>query len=201
MEVHDTQEPGKAIELAADRLYAGIGSRETPVEVLIFMSRLAGRLALNGYCLRSGAAPGADKAFEDGCTAFGGAAEIWLPWKGFQEHADTGLYPSKQHFELATTIHPAWDKLSRGAKALMARNTGQILGKDLQTPVEFVVCWTPDGCDSEEKRSAKTGGTGAAIALACRHSIPVYNLRAPGAREKLFKHVQARLSSSCSTPA
>ena len=77
------------------------------------------------------------------------------------------------------------------AQALMARNVHQILGSDLRSPVDFVACWTPDGCESEGERSRTTGGTGQAIALADRWGIPIYNLARPTAMARLTEQVQA----------
>lgn len=170
-------------------LYAGIGSRQTPPAVLDYMRRVAFRLAKRGYVLRSGAADGADAAFEEGCKQAGGRMEIWLPWRGFNGHADTGLYPSERHAQMAATVHPAWDRLSRGPRALHSRNAGQVLGADLATPVSFVLCWTPDGCESEKSRTRTTGGTGTAIVLAAQNSIPVFNLANPFATDRLAKFV------------
>ena len=44
--------------------YAGIGSRETPIEFLEMFKRVAKYIATNGYILRSGGAKGVDTAFE-----------------------------------------------------------------------------------------------------------------------------------------
>lgn len=165
--------------------YAGIGSRTTPPEVLDYMARLAARLAARGFILRSGAADGADAAFERGCVEAGGRAEIWLPWKGFNKHADTGLYPTDFHFEQAGQNHPNWAALRHSVRCLHARNVGQVIGMDGSELSSFVVCWTPDGCESKAERSAKTGGTGQAIALASRYDVPVFNLAKEGSRERL----------------
>ena len=59
--------------------YAGIGSRKTPVHILSKMRRVAERLEVRGYTLRSGGADGADTAFEEGCKR----KEIFLPQPGF----------------------------------------------------------------------------------------------------------------------
>ena len=167
-------------------LYAGIGSRETPAEVLALMRRLARRLAQLGFVLRSGAADGADAAFEAGCDQVQGPKEIWLPWKGFNGHADTGCgYPSAAHEAMAAQVHPAWARLSQGPRKLHSRNVGQCLGADLATPVAFVLAWTQDGCESEATRTRATGGTGMAIAIASRQGIPVINLKNPNAMERL----------------
>lgn len=143
------------------KYYAGIGSRETPPLVLQRMTEKARELAAQGYILRSGAAEGADSAFEAGA---GDAKEIWLPWRGFNNHSSR-LLPSAEAFVLAEKYHPAWIRCSGAARKLHARNCHQVLGADLRTPVEFVLCWTKDGKAS--------GGTGQAIRIAQAFGIPV----------------------------
>lgn len=63
--------------------YAGIGSRKTPKEILGLFDYLGRYFAKRRFLLRSGAADGADTAFEDGCDIYSGPKEIYLPWKGF----------------------------------------------------------------------------------------------------------------------
>lgn len=158
------------------KIYAGVGSRKTPKHILKLMFKLAALLAKRGYILRSGAADGADTAFEMGCNSAGGKKEIWLPWKGFNKHEDTGLYPNPGHFAKAEIALDHWYNLSQGKKRLHARNVGQILGAHLDVPVDFVLCWTPDGATTRSECSPKTGGTGTAIKLAFDANIPVINL-------------------------
>lgn len=155
--------------------YAGIGSRSTPEPVLQVMRKIAHRLSELGYTLLSGGAAGADSAFEQGCF---GKKEIYLPWPGFRhlEGRHCVTLPSSEAFRVAACVHPAGNKMQDNAKSLMARNSHQVLGADLRRPVDFVVCWTPDGCERESQRSRATGGTGQAIALADRWGIPVVNL-------------------------
>jgi len=148
--------------------YAGVGSRETPPEILNKMTEIAERLASYDWLLRSGGADGADLAFEAGCDKVGGMKEIFLPWQGFNKSASTLYTPSQDALILASTIHPAWNKLSYGSKKLHARNCHQVLGEDLDKPVDLVVCWTPKG--------KETGGTATAIKLAKMYKIRIINL-------------------------
>lgn len=148
--------------------YAGIGSRKTPDHILRLMTRIAARLSELGYILRSGGAYGADRAFEVGA----GQKEIFIA-----EDADS------RALELASQYHPAWDKLSEYARKLHARNCYQILGRDLSSPVVFVVCWTLDG--AETITSPQSGGTGQAIRIAAAHQIPVFNLKNEDALDRL----------------
>jgi hypothetical protein len=164
--------------------YAGVGSRETPSKALEALRSIGMRFGALGYTLRSGGAEGADSAFESGCDEVSGLKEIWLPWKNFNGRR-SNLLPDNRHYELAATVHPYWDNLSRGATALHARNVGQILGSNVSTPVDFVVCYTEDGSESEAEVGKKTGGTGTAIRLASRHGVPVFNLGKEDALERL----------------
>ena len=174
------------------KMYAGIGSRKTPPEVLLIMLDIAGELEDHGFTLYSGAAPGADRAFSDGCTN----KIEFIPWKGFND-CSTGIVTiSNEAMELASILHPAWDKLSQGAKKLMARNCHQILGIDLKSPVNFVLCWTPDG--TETKTGYKTGGTGQAIRLAIQQNIPVINMFNPTWEEDLNIIIQDLEIKACS---
>lgn len=156
--------------------YAGIGSRQTPADVLGLMRLLGYLLAKRGWVLRSGGADGADSAFEAGCDEAGGAKEIYLPWKGFNGNKSPLFLPPERAFKLAEECHPAWGKLSQGARKLQARNSQQVLGTSLDWPAQCIICWTPDGVKSGEHCSAATGGTGQAIRLASREGIRVWNL-------------------------
>lgn len=175
------------------RFYTGVGSRETPEDILKAMRNIAEWLAMAGYVLRSGGADGADSAFEAGATR-ASQSHIYLPWPCFNGRSIgyRRSRPSPEAYAMAKTVHPAWDRLPAGARALHARNCHQVLGDDLVSPSDFVVCWTADGCDSEATRTRATGGTATAIVLASRSGIPVLNLRNEGARDAMVAFLASR---------
>ncbi len=148
--------------------YTGIGSRKTPDLILNDMIMIAEHLAHRNWLLRSGGADGADLAFEVGCDKVSGQKEIFLPWKDFNNSKSTLYNPTKDAFDMASAIHPAWEYLSYGAKKLHARNVHQVLGIDLISPVDLLVCWTDKG---QEK-----GGTASALKLAKQYKIKIINL-------------------------
>lgn len=162
--------------------YAGIGSRETPSDVLMVMTQIA-TLLQDEYTLRSGHAPGADSAFENGCT--NSNMEIYIPWKGFGGSKSTLFHQNDEAMRIASEFHPNWKNLKMSVRNLMARNVHQVLGKDLQSPSDFVLCWTPDGCESHKSRSPKTGGTGQAISIASSNGIEVINMKTFFWKERL----------------
>jgi hypothetical protein len=159
------------------KFYAGIGSRKTPQEVLDKFYKLGKYLANKKYVLRSGGADGADFVFEKGCRDEEGKMEIYIPWENFNNNPSLLFSIPIGAYLIASQIHPAWEKLSNGAKKLHARNCLEILGQDLNCPVDFVICYTENG---ETK-----GGTATAIKIAQILKIPVFNFGSNG--EEQFK--------------
>ena len=147
--------------------YAGIGSRETPYDVQLLFEKVAAYLATQDYILRSGGADGADIAFERGCIKASGKKEIYLPWKGFEGSHSNLIVNDQKAFEIAEKFHPYWHNLKQGAQKLQARNSYQVLGLNLDEPVDFIICWTKSG-------SGK-GGTGQAIRIARHYNIPIFD--------------------------
>lgn len=152
------------------KYYTGIGSRETPKDILGEFTKIATSLADQGYILRSGGADGADSAFELGCDLGQGKKDIFLPWKGFNGNRSIINYVSDEAIEMAKTLHPAWSKLSNGAQKLMGRNCYQVLGYSLNKPSEFVIGYT-----KVDENGKRWGGTSLAMNLADREGIPVFN--------------------------
>lgn len=154
----------------ASKTYTGVGSRNTPQHILVVMENIARVLSRKGYVLRSGGASGADSAFERGATA----KEIYTV-------ADC----TPEALAIAERIHPAWNRCSDYAKRLHGRNVFQVLGKDINTPSDFLICWTLGAED--------IGGTRTAIVLAKENNVITYNLGNPDTLSKwekwLDKHV------------
>jgi|SRR5688572_10589041 len=154
---------------------AGIGSRKTPQDVLDIFENFARRASAgrNGYgaWFRSGHADGADYAFEKGARQ---KCIVYLPWDSFNHEKPllgraTALnYIDEAAFKFVLEHEPYAADCSNGVKLLKCRNVFQILGRDMCSNSDLVVCWTPDG--------AITGGTGLAIKIAIEHKIPVINL-------------------------
>lgn len=132
--------------------------------------------------------------------------EIMPPLFEPQPSEDPGLsirLPTRAAYRFARIYHPAWSKLDPYVQSLMARNVHQVLGAHLSvgeedadgkveldpyylaTASSFVLCWTEDGAEEIHEVTAKTGGTGMAIRIACHFHIEVINMRRPEWRAKL----------------
>lgn len=175
------------------RAYTGVGSRETPEDVLVLMRDAAQALAEKDWTLRTGRAPGADRAFERGAFLAGARpdrVEVYLPWPKFEEgegwYAPTRDHPSKEALEAGPTFVPHWDHLKRGARQLHARNVHQVLGEDVTSPVwsSFVLYWAREDSDGNP-----LGGTATAVRIAAFYGIPAFNLLHGEARLRVERMV------------
>lgn len=167
-----------------NKTYAGIGSRETPANILQEMKDVAALSHVWGYTLHSGGADGADTAFEETAVLLDAPRNIFLPWASFNGRQSKYTKPKGEAYAIAATVHPAWRRIPDRQRLLIARNMHQILGWSLEDPVDYVVCWTPDGCETKATYSRTTGGTGSAIALADTLGVPVFNLYNPNRFEE-----------------
>lgn len=158
-------------------IYAGIGSRQAPPEILGLCTRIAHRLRGLGDTLRTGHAIGCDQAFERGAEH---NAEVFLPWRDYEQ--DVYVWgrlwpmPTIEAIQMVPKYHPAPERLSMAAVRLHARNLQILLGPVVKLdpePVDRVICWTAD-----EKR----GGTAFGIRAARELGIPVHNLHDPFVR-------------------
>lgn len=187
------------------KFYTGVGSRETPEEILGLMADIGEKLANDGWILRSGAAQGADQAFELGwirhvasCRGDFTPAEIYLPWEGFEKHGRDGCFgcnilPDLDSPEtyakaqiIAQATHPAWDKCSNGAKTLHTRNVYQVLGRNLDSPSRMLVAWTPLTRAGQPK-----GGTATAIKLAEKNGADCFNLNKQEDFDRIMKYLRS----------
>lgn len=183
------------------KYYTGIGSRQTPKDILKLMEDIAFKLAMKGYILRSGAAGGADTAFQDGAMAYADQidyqqtlGQIYIPWASFVKYDEyykdwykvlDRMSKKEEAYQLASETHPAWDKCSKGAKALHARNTFQILGPNLNSPSSFLICWA-----QVDKHGQLKGGTRTAWELAKANGVPCFNLYNEDDKQRLIKFVE-----------
>lgn len=153
-------------------IYAGIGARTTPPDIIELMRTLATAYAKKGYTLQTGAAKGADQAYAEGALYGGGRVRLYLPWPSYEQEwvsslvGDLEIISLKDSDKLAhmsvAELHPTFENLSQGVRKLHARNF--LILKD----AEFVSCWTPRGLEE--------GGTGQGLRIAERQRQQIWNL-------------------------
>lgn len=179
------------------KYYTGVGSRNTPESFCNLLQVVSSRLASMGWVLRSGGADGADTAFESGVGETG-KAEIYLPWKRFNDRGVNTFYdgceyiaPANLHHEKwieahkrVSEVHPAWNKLKDTVRTLHTRNVFQVLGKDLETPSKFLICYAPTQGDSVK------GGTATAYNLARSLDIPCFNVYIEDDKQRLLNFIK-----------
>ena len=168
------------------KIYAGIGSRRTPQEMLELIKKIGGKLAELGWTLRTGACCGPDQYFANGALKVGGNVVLCLPWwcyekvwvkaaKDLGAQVETLTDTDREAFEAVKEFHPAAHRLMPAVKKLHARNHNILKGSS------FVVCYTPGGKVS--------GGTGQALREAISRGVLIRNLGNP----EVVKRVKKRL--------
>ena len=149
------------------KYYAGVGSRDTPIDVLMRMRDYARILDGRGHILRTGGASGADTAFAQGTRP--DHRVVYLPWKGYNDRDGIVVGEDERLRQIAERYHPAWHNCRSSVRALHTRNVPIVLGHT--EPVilsHFLLCWTPGYLGG--------GGTGQAIRIARAYGVPVYDL-------------------------
>ena len=169
-----TEHDHDVAQRTGSRIYAGIGARDTNEPTRRWIEQAAAALARAGWTLRSGAAEGADSAWERGARTAGGNVEIYLPWDGYNGRSPDGestfaAPESEERTAFAATHHPAWRRLAPGPRALFTRNVAELRGADNRTPLAgLVIAATPNG--------KPVGGTGHTLRMADTLGIPAINL-------------------------
>lgn len=150
--------------------YTGIGSRETPENILNLITKLAKYIdKTEKFTLRTGGARGADTAFEKGVSS--NRINVYYPnIKHLYKNRDKAIIAAKQVWYSPYGI--TWDKLKPFTQELMIRNSYQIFGETFNRKAisKFVICYT------KSLNKDELGGTGQAIRLAEKFNIPVFNL-------------------------
>ena len=178
-------------------VYAGIGSRKADPRIQWATICLSRWLSQQGWWLRTGGAAGMDEWFARGAETRDPDEPprrmVYLPWNGFRGWMNPAHCYTPEGEEMdaltgvAAALHPNWGAVKAEHRPLHARNAAILLGRNLRSPVEAVICWTPGG--------EVQGGTGMGIRIAQAYGIPVHNLAVESfdtVRFRMAEHGMAR---------
>lgn len=134
--------------------------------------------------MRSGAAEGADSAFESGHASENpDSMEIYLPWPGFnrnKSHLIIAPGTDKWAYDMIHRRFEWTERKKSSIQNLIARNMMQIFGRTGDDPVDVVVCWMDEN----------GGGTKYAVSVAQDWKIPIRNLYRQREREAAEAFIQ-----------
>lgn len=116
-------------------------------------------------------------------------SEVHLPWKSFNEKESKYCYNPADAYYLAKRYSPNYESIKEGARHFLARNVRIVLGKNLLSPILFLICWSKDGCEHARNRTAATGYAGLPIAIASVLRVPVFNLANPGTVDRILAYL------------
>jgi len=175
------------------QFWTGVGSRETPPDILLMMELIGKVLTDLGYILRSGGAEGADTAFYAGCKKSAmfevNKPIIYISWNGMDAYGKNwyhdpsiGYYNAKRYptwniaNEMAFNLRGSFERLGWKGIAHHTRNVFQVIGDDLHSPSNFLICWARP---KNKRKPFVHGGTATAVKLAYLRDIEIYNLYHP----------------------
>lgn len=155
--------------------YAGIGRRSAPKAVCAAASDFARKQERLGLTLVSGGALGMDRAFDAGVTDAANK-EIYKSGKA-QPWANDELRLCLPYYLRDI------NKLSPAIRATLARNMQIILGKEGNTPADFVICYTD---------VVNEGGTAYGLRCAKRNRIPIFNMYRLGVMSRVHEYLEPK---------
>ncbi|ADQ52943.1 DprA-like DNA recombination-mediator protein [Aeromonas phage PX29] len=146
-----------------------VGTRFPPSQIAGIASKIGRNLSDKGFIGRSGGAIGMDQAWLSDYDP--SLCEIYRPDdKGINVLNFDNFFEAE---EMVKRIIPHFEYLDFYSQWLHTRNAYQVLGRDLNTPSDFLLCYAP------VRNKVVQGGTRTAFVLARRNGIPVYNLYDP----------------------
>lgn len=166
---------------------ACVGSRETPADILLWMTNTAAELVRRGFGIISGNSTGADQAWARGGNSVDPSkVTLCLPWAGFESrmiHPANNAQLADWNYDrcqrIVHTLHPRTEALTPGSMKLHVRNVMIV------EPSIAVI-----GYLNPTKRGG--GGSGMAFKLARMWSLPALNVADATARALTLDRMEMR---------
>lgn len=171
--------------------YAIIGSREVSEKMYDRLVTMARILVRHGHEVATGGAKGADEAAMVGAASVDvSKLHVYLPWASYNEEmipagANTYLYEPDTCPNWAKSVdiyHPNPAELTRGPRALHARNFGILM---YPKQVDAVIA-VPGSLDPD-----RWGGTGQGMRIAIGEGVPLFNMRVKEDRLRVKEILEA----------
>lgn len=189
------QEPEGPVEFYLP--YAITANKEVPADTLMKMKEIILDLQTRGYTMRTPGREGPEDLFDKTATK----KEIHLPWRNFMDKDSKFAFTPEGAKVLAGQLLPSFDGLKPGIQTIIAADVKMMMGKELRAPALFLITWSEDGAETLQEKTAKTGNTGLAIAIACKLKVPVFNLGKPGTVQRLQQYLGNNNEQQKETPA
>lgn len=152
----------------AMKYYAGTGDAVVSKDIADALIDIANVLEEQGYILRVRGDEGTEEALVSGIPEDSDRIEVYPPWKGFVDWYNNYEMPTPGAFEMAWKVHPTWHDLTPDDRRYHAAGTLLVMGKDLKTPCDFLLCYTDKDQPNDDVQQV--------IRIADCNLIPVFDL-------------------------
>lgn len=170
------------------KAYGVVANPDAPDNILSLIGAIATRLEAMGYTLRTAGGNGLEEAFEKTTET----KEVYLPWRNFNNRQSKFTRNMPEANDVVRPFAPSFDTLKPAVQAIIASKAHTVLGKDLKSPIQFLITYTADGCETVGNKTAKTGFSGTSIAIASSMRIPVFNLKNADAVDRLKQYLSSQ---------
>lgn len=146
-----------------------VGSRKPPDDISHLAFSIGKKLSDIGVINRTGGAVGMDSDFAKFYNH--SLIENYRSSNDQYDCIDVSVFDNYQEaYDLTERIVPHFEQLDHSQRGLHVRNCYQVLGRDLRSPSDILICWC------KMSGGVPVGGTRTAITLARMHNVPVFNL-------------------------
>lgn len=115
--------------------------------------------------------------------------ELHLPWKNFNDKNSIHTFNPDNAFFIAKLYMPTYESMKDGVKPILARNSRLVMGAKMNSPILFLITWTPDGVEHSRDKSMKTGTSAHVISIASALRVPIFNLARPDAIARILAYL------------
>ncbi len=148
--------------------------RDFPSDAKDTIYKLATKLLNKGNVIRIN---GDDQEFVNRLTRISSEkVEIYIPWKPFNGFESKHYYNTLTAKHLAQKHFAGWDKVPDAVKSLMARNIRMIFGDKNNSPMAYLLTWSPDGAVKAGEVNKETGRASFIIKTAATYGFRIANI-------------------------
>ncbi len=188
-------EPDRTVFKKHNRTFM-VEGQDVPAEKIEKLTAVLDKLHTQGFTLRS-SADRMNELDKDVSSKFA-RKEYYLPWKKFAPDVDAKVEKPNDKARrvscwLRMTIMrksdpSVFNDLTGVVRTFISRNTQLILGEDLETPVNFIIVYTPGGEEGDQRVDFKTAKNASYFIQAANIlTIPVFNIQNDDAIDRLEK--------------
>lgn len=162
--------------------YAVHWDKDTPQDVKRRIVEICRELADNGWTMRA-------SATMPEILDISVPQEVILPFSSYDyEGKAERWYPSANCKKLAMLLTYGWDNIPEKAQSFVVHNWSLMVGRHLNSTVEMLITWTPDGITDGRECGRDTGYAQSFLDIATKYNKPIFNFQNDGEDRRVLEY-------------